>query len=172
LYLITEYAGGGELFDYIVTNTKLNEIESVRILQQILNAVEYMHKLGIVHRDLKPENLLLDYDNNIKVVDFGLSSIYAKGEQLRTACGSPCYAAPEMVTAQPYSGLKTDIWSCGIILYAMCCGYLPFDDPDTAELYRKIAEGNYQLPDHISIHFRSLFKIILNVSPSRRATIK
>ena len=139
LYLITEYAGGGELFDHIVNNKRLEEREASRILQQILNAVEYLHKLGIVHRDLKPENLLLDSNSNIKVVDFGLSNINAKGEQLRTACGSPCYAAPEMVTAKPYNGLKTDIWSCGIILYAMCCGYLPFDDPNTAELYRKIA---------------------------------
>ena len=114
----------------------------------------------------------MDGSNNIKVVDFGLSNIYAKGEQLRTACGSPCYAAPEMVTAQPYSGLKTDIWSCGIILYAMCCGYLPFDDPNTAELYRKIAEGNYELPVHISSTLASLLRAILNVNPDNRATIK
>lgn len=115
-----------------MSNTRLREPEAARILQQILNAVEYLHKLGIVHRDLKPENLLFDAKRNVKVVDFGLGNIYAKGEELRTACGSPCYAAPEMVTARPYHGLKTDIWSCGIILYAMCCGYLPFDDPNTS----------------------------------------
>ena len=104
-------------------------------------------------------------------MDFGLSNIYAKGEELRTACGSPCYAAPEMVLAQPYKGIKTDIWSCGIILFAMCCGYLPFDDPNTTELYRKIAEGNYELPDHISRTLASLFRIILNVNPDKLAAI-
>jgi 5'-AMP-activated protein kinase catalytic alpha subunit len=97
-----------------------------KFLQQLLNAVEYLHRLGVTHRDLKPENLLLDNNNNIKVVDFGLSNIYAPGETLLTACGSPCYAAPEMIANKPYDGLKTDIWSTGVILYAMICGYLPF----------------------------------------------
>ena len=90
-----------------------------------------MHKLNIVHRDLKPENLLLDYNKNIKIVDFGLSNTYSKEEQLKTACGSPCYAAPEMIAGKRYDGTKVDTWSCGIILYALICGFLPFEDPDT-----------------------------------------
>jgi len=90
--------------------------------------VEYLHKLGIVHRDLKPENLLLDRNNNIKIVDFGLSNVYNPGQKLQTACGSPCYAAPEMIEGKAYNGLEVDICSCGIIMYALICGYLPFED--------------------------------------------
>ncbi len=95
-------------------------------MQQIVSGVEYIHKNGIVHRDLKPENLLLDHNKNIKIVDFGLSNQYKSGEKLKTACGSPCYAAPEMIAGKRYECLNADIWSCGIILYAMLCGYLPF----------------------------------------------
>jgi 5'-AMP-activated protein kinase catalytic alpha subunit len=98
-------------------------------LQQILSGIEYLHKLGICHRDLKPENLLMDDYNNIKIVDFGLSNMYKDGELLKTACGSPCYAPPEMVAGKKYIGLSADIWSCGVILFAMVCGYLPFEDP-------------------------------------------
>lgn len=117
---------------------------------QILDAIQYIHKLGIVHRDLKPENLLLDYKNNIKIVDFGLSNTYTLGEKLKTPCGSPCYAAPEMIKGLQYRGLDVDIWSTGIILYTMVYGYLPFEDEDTPELYRKIKDGNYSLPITVS----------------------
>ena len=97
-----------------------------------MSGVVYMHKLGIVHRDLKPENLLLDHSEKIKIVDFGLSNSYVANESLKTACGSPCYAAPEMIAGKPYDGTKVDTWSCGIILFALICGYLPFEDPDTS----------------------------------------
>lgn len=90
--------------------------------------VHYIHKLGICHRDLKPENLLIDFDGSLKVVDFGLSNMYEQGNTLKTACGSPCYAAPEMIAGNRYHGLKSDIWSCGVVLYAMLCGFLPFED--------------------------------------------
>jgi 5'-AMP-activated protein kinase catalytic alpha subunit len=102
---------------------------------QILSGIEYIHKLGVVHRDLKPENLLLDHNNNVKLVDFGLSNLYAEGEKLKTACGSPCYAAPEMIRGELYDGLGADIWSSGVILYAMVCGFLPFEDQNTKKLY-------------------------------------
>ena len=104
-----EYASGGELFDYIVLKTRLDEKESCRFFQQIISGVEYIHSLGIVHRDLKPENLLLDEFKNIKIVDFGLSNTYAQGEFLHTACGSPCYAAPEMIAGNKYLGLRVDL---------------------------------------------------------------
>lgn len=112
----------------------------------MLDAVEYIHQLGVSHRDLKPENILLDYKFNIKLIDFGLSNIYSKGEYLRTPCGSPCYAPPEMLSGMAYDGLKSDIWSIGVILYAMCFGFLPFDNPNTKELYDIIKTGSYDVP--------------------------
>ena len=104
-----EYASGGELFDYIVANTRLDDKEACKFFQQIISGVEYIHKLGVVHRDLKPENLLLDSKNNIKIVDFGLSNTYKVGELLQTACGSPCYAAPEMIAGNKYVGSRVDL---------------------------------------------------------------
>lgn len=125
-----------------------------------------------MHRDLKPENLLLDKNKNIKIVDFGLSNLYKEGELLKTACGSPCYAAPEMIAGKRYVGLRVDIWSAGVILYAMICGYLPFDDPDTQLLYKKIMNGDYSIPSHVSPEARQLIKMILNTDPDKRATIE
>ena len=134
--------------------------------------MEYIHKVKICHRDLKPENLLLDDKNNIKIVDFGLSNTYKEGETLKTACGSPCYAAPEMIAGKRYSGLNSDIWSCGIILYAMSCGYLPFEDPNTNKLYKKILNCDYLIPGFISANCKDLIKKILNTDPQNRYTIK
>jgi 5'-AMP-activated protein kinase catalytic alpha subunit len=119
---------------------------------------------------LKPENLLLDHEKNIKLVDFGLSNTYEKGETLKTACGSPCYAAPEMIAGERYYGSKVDIWSCGVILYAMICGYLPFEDPDTGKLYRKILSGEFVLPKHVSTSGRDMIKSVLNTDPETRVT--
>ena len=170
LYLIMEYAQGGELFDYIVQNQRLREREACKYLQQIIQGVEYLHQLNVVHRDLKPENLLLDHEKNIKLVDFGLSNTYAPGATLKTACGSPCYAAPEMIAGESYFGAKVDIWSCGVILYAMVCGYLPFEDPDTAKLYKKILKGDFSIPSFVSKTGRDLIKKILNTDPDSRYT--
>jgi len=163
-----EYAPGGELFDYIVANNRIKQKEASKFLLQILAGVEYIHKLNIVHRDLKPENLLLDNNNNIKIVDFGLSNTYKNGETLKTACGSPCYAAPEMIAGKKYNGLQVDIWSCGVIMFAMICGYLPFEDPNTAKLYKKILSGDYSCPKFITAESKDLLKNILNTDPIRR----
>jgi len=122
-----EYANGGELFDYISLKKKLTEQEACKFLHHLISGIEYLHTLKIVHRDLKPENLLLDSKKDIKIVDFGLSNIYSKGQLLNTQCGSPCYAAPEVIEGKSYSGMMVDMWSTGIILFAMLCGYLPFD---------------------------------------------
>lgn len=151
---------------------RLKEKEACRFFQQIISGIDYVHKLGIVHRDLKPENLLLDKNKNIKIVDFGLSNLYKTNEMLKTACGSPCYAAPEMIAGKKYVGLRVDIWSAGVILYAMICGYLPFDDPDTQLLYRKIMSGDYTIPSHVSPEGRKLMESILNIDPERRYTIE
>ena len=105
---------------------------------------------AILHRDIKPENILLDYDGQIKLVDFGLSNFYTKGQKLFTPCGSPCYVAPEVIVGQGYDGEKVDIWSCGITLYAMVCGFLPFEDPDQNKIYQLIQEGNLSFPDWVS----------------------
>jgi len=131
-----EYIEGGELFNYIVSKTRLREKEACKFFQQIISGIEYIHKLKICHRDLKPENLLLDKNKNIKIIDFGLSNTYKSGNTLKTACGSPCYAAPEVVAGKRYHGLMIDIWSSGVILFAMICGYLPFEDPNTGKLYK------------------------------------
>ena len=145
-----EYASGGELFDYIVANSRLSELETCKFYQQIISGIEYIHKLGVVHRDLKPENLLLDSNKNIKIVDFGLSNTYKQNELLQTACGSPCYAAPEMIAGHKYSGSRVDLWSSGVILFAMLSGYLPFEDPNTADLYKKILNCEYETPAGVS----------------------
>lgn len=168
LYLIMEYSSSGELFDYIVKKTKLKEHDACVLFQQIIAGIEYIHKLNVVHRDLKPENLLLDHNNRIKIVDFGLSNTYKPGELLQTACGSPCYAAPEMIAGKKYEGIKVDIWSAGVILFAMVCGYLPFEDPNTSDLYKKILACEYKCPKFISSEVKDLISGILNTDPSKR----
>ena len=134
--------------------------------------MEYLHKLSIVHRDLKPENLLLDKPKrSLKIVDFGLSNTYKPGELLKTACGSPCYAAPEMIAGNKYSGLEVDIWSCGVILFALLCGYLPFEDKNTALLYKKILDGQFQIPRFVSEPAKDLIRKILVTDPEKRITV-
>ena len=130
-----------------------------------------MHELNIVHRDLKPENLLIDFNRRLKIVDFGLSNTYKNKELLKTACGSPCYAAPEMIAGKRYQGLNADIWSCGVILFAMICGYLPFEDPNTSCLYKKITAGDYTIPKFVSPFARELITRLLTTDPERRIKI-
>lgn len=172
IYLVMEYAPRGELFDHIVSQEKLTEFEASKFLLQLVDAIEYMHMLGIAHRDLKPENLLLDHKFNIKVTDFGLSNIYPAGKLLTTACGSPSYACPEMLSGKPYDGLLADIWSAGIVLYAMCFGCLPFDNPNANELYRLIKQGNFEIPEPASENLINMLHRILEVNPSNRITVE
>ena len=151
-FIIMEYCKLGELFDYIVKYKRLSEDESANFFYQLINGVEYIHSQGIAHRDLKPENLLLTEDKTLKIIDFGLSHEFEEEEFLKTKCGSPSYAAPEIISKPNYNGFKIDIWCCGIILYAMLCGYLPFDGDDDAEnnnvkLFQNILECEPELPD-------------------------
>ena len=171
IYLIMELSEKGELFNYIIQNKRLNELESLKFFHQIIDAVDYMHKLGICHRDLKPENMLLDFQNNLKIIDFGLSNLYVMNELLQTPCGSPGYASPEMIKGDKYNGYKSDIWSCGIILYVMLCGYLPFDDETEQKLFEKIIKGKFNLPNFLSNEVKDLLKLILNTNPYKRIDI-
>lgn len=166
-----EFASGGELFDYIVKRQRVPEEEACRFFQQLISGIEYLSRLNIVHRDLKPENLLIDFDKGIKIVDFGLSNTYKDGELLKTACGSPCYAAPEMIAGKKYHGTNVDIWSCGVILFALICGYLPFEDPNTSNLYKKILSADFQTPHFVSEEAKDLFQKILNTDPEKRFKI-
>jgi len=169
--MVMENANGGELFDYIVRHTRLEERKAAKLYAELIAGIEYLHKSGICHRDLKPENLLLDYDNSIRIVDFGLSNMYNKGQTLKTACGSPCYAAPEMIAGKRYNGLQTDIWSSGVVFYAMVAGYLPFEDPKTSNLYKKIMAAEYQMPKFLTAECKDLLTRILETNPENRYTI-
>jgi len=167
-----EHVGGGELYDYIVKHGKLSEPEACHFFYQLLLAIEHLDSLGISHRDIKPENILLDSDNNLKLIDFGLGRLYESKEELQTACGSPCYAAPEMVARKKYDGTMVDIWSAGVTLFAMLCGHLPFDDNDLSTLYLKILKGDYQITTTLSQESRDLISKILVTDPKSRYTIQ
>ena len=168
--IIMEYCEGGELFNYIVKNQKLSEEETSFFFYQIINGVEYLHSKNIVHRDLKPENLLLCEGNILKIIDFGLSNFY-NGNYLSTPCGSPCYASPEMVSGNKYNGFNIDIWAIGIILFAMLCGYLPFEDDDNDILFQKILECKLDYPKHLSSLAKDIMKKILVTNPEKRIKI-
>ena len=172
-YSVMEYCQGGELFNYIVKNRRLSDEEASFFYFQLINGLEYLHSLGIVHRDLKPENLLLTNEHLLKIIDFGLSNYFQKGQKnlLSTPCGSPCYASPEMVAGKKYNGFKIDIWSTGIILYAMLCGYLPFEDKDNDVLFEKILECKLVFPKYISKNAKDLMQKILVTDPEKRITI-
>ena len=172
-YSVMEYCEGGELFNYIVKNRRLSEEEASFFYYQLITGLEYIHSLGIVHRDLKPENLLLTKDHLLKIIDFGLSNYFKEGQKelLVTPCGSPCYASPEMVAGKTYNGFKIDIWSTGIILYAMLCGYLPFEDKDNERLFEKILECKLDFPKFITETSKDLMKKILVTDPDKRINI-
>jgi 5'-AMP-activated protein kinase catalytic alpha subunit len=171
IFLVNEYVSGGELFDFIVSKGRLSADEARNFFHQIISGVEYCHFQKIVHRDLKPENLLLDSNCNLKIADFGLSNIMRDGDFLRTSCGSPNYAAPEVISGHLYAGPEVDVWSCGVILYALLCGSLPFDDESIPNLFKKIKSGMYSLPSHLSQLSRNLIPRMLEVDPMKRITI-
>ncbi|KAM0749587.1 Pkinase-domain-containing protein [Meredithblackwellia eburnea MCA 4105] len=168
LYLIMEYVPGGELFDYLVRKGKLGADEALHYFQQIISGVDYCHRYNICHRDLKPENLLLDNDKNIKIADFGMAALEKTGKLLETSCGSPHYASPEIVSGFTYHGSSSDIWSCGIILFALLTGRLPFDDENIRELLAKVKKGRFTMPEELPAAAQDLIRKMLDVDPERR----
>ncbi|KAI9064074.1 Pkinase-domain-containing protein [Trametes sanguinea] len=171
LYLILEYVEGGELFDYLCNKGRLVAKEALCYFQQIITAIDYCHRFNIAHRDLKPENLLLDRDHNIKVADFGMAVWQGKGNMLQTACGSPHYAAPEVIMGQAYDGTASDIWSCGVILYALLSGRLPFDDEDLPTLLEKVKVGKFTMPSDIDARAQDLIRRMITKDVRKRITI-
>ncbi|KEP67106.1 UNVERIFIED_CONTAM: histone kinase SNF1, putative [Hammondia hammondi] len=171
IFMVMEYVQGGELFDHIVQKSRLPEHEARRFFQQIVSGVDYCHRHMICHRDLKPENVLLDTNMNVKVGDFGLSNFMRDGDFLKTSCGSPNYASPEVVSGKAYAGPEVDVWSCGVILYALLCGSLPFDDEHVPNLFKKIKHGNFILPGHLSEASRNLIVRMLVVDPAKRISL-
>ena len=170
--IIMEYCEGGELFNYIVEKQKLSENETAFFFYQIIKGVEYIHSKGIAHRDLKPENLLLDKDKKIKIIDFGLSNYFDGIQKLETPCGSPCYASPEMVGGNKYNGFFIDVWATGIILFAMLCGYLPFEDDNNDILFKQILSGKINYPSYLSEMSKDLLNKIIETEPEKRIKIE
>eukprot|EP01155_Anaeramoeba_flamelloides_P000740 Anaeramoba_flamelloidesa1053526_90.p1 GENE.a1053526_90~~a1053526_90.p1 ORF type:complete len:768 (-),score=184.67 a1053526_90:170-2473(-) len=171
-YIITEYLEHGELFDFIVAHEKLNESTTRRFFSEIISGIEYCHNLGIVHRDLKPENLLLDQNHRVKIIDFGFSNFSLPNQLLETQCGSPHYIAPEIILGRGYDGVKCDIWACGVILYVLLIGCLPFKNENPKLLMEKILSGEFDVPNFISEEAKDLLNKMLEVNPNERITIE
>ncbi|XP_074650689.1 MAP/microtubule affinity-regulating kinase 3-like isoform X2 [Tubulanus polymorphus] len=172
LYLVMEYASGGEVFDYLVAHGRMKEKEARAKFRQIVSAVQYCHQKHIVHRDLKAENLLLDADMNIKIADFGFSNEFTPGNKLDTFCGSPPYAAPELFQGKKYDGPEVDVWSLGVILYTLVSGSLPFDGQNLKELRERVLRGKYRIPFYMSTDCENLLKKFLVLNPARRCSLE
>ena len=171
VYLVSEYCGGGELYDFITSRSRVEEPLAKRIFKQIVLAVRYLHSQNVIHRDLKPENVLLTEDNSIKLIDFGLSNIHAD-QPLHDRCGSPCYIAPEALTTEEYFGKPADVWALGVILYALVDGSLPWNYQDGRVMFRQITTGEFPMPAQISAECQNLLRGILYPDPAKRLTIE
>ncbi|XP_035748398.1 serine/threonine-protein kinase SIK3 isoform X5 [Egretta garzetta] len=172
IYLVTEYASGGEIFDHLVAHGRMAEKEARRKFKQIVAAVNFCHCRNIVHRDLKAENLLLDANLNIKIADFGFSNIFTPGQLLKTWCGSPPYAAPELFEGKEYDGPKVDIWSLGVVLYVLVCGALPFDGSTLQNLRARVLSGKFRIPFFMSTECEHLIRHMLVLDPSKRLSME
>ncbi|XP_020523571.1 CBL-interacting serine/threonine-protein kinase 21 isoform X2 [Amborella trichopoda] len=171
IFIVMEYISGGQLADKISYLKRISDEQARKYFQQLIDAVDYCHRRGVYHRDLKPENLLLDGKENLKVSDFGLSTLRKSNGLLSTACGSPSYLAPEVIAHRSYDGGAADIWSCGVILYELLAGYLPFEDHNMMAMYQKICKAEYSCPVWFSGSHRKLLFRILDPMPTRRMTV-
>ncbi|KAM4617475.1 serine/threonine-protein kinase BRSK2 isoform 2-T2 [Discoglossus pictus] len=172
LYLVLEHVSGGELFDYLVKKGRLTPKEARKFFRQIISALDFCHSHSICHRDLKPENLLLDEKNNIRIADFGMASLQVGDSLLETSCGSPHYACPEVIRGEKYDGRKADIWSCGVILFALLVGALPFDDDNLRQLLEKVKRGVFHMPHFIPPDCQNLLCGMIEVEPLKRLTLE
>ncbi|XP_067902988.1 serine/threonine-protein kinase BRSK2 isoform X1 [Heterodontus francisci] len=171
LYLVLEHVSGGELFDYLVKKGRLTPKEARKFFRQIISALDFCHSHSICHRDLKPENLLLDEKNNIRIADFGMASLQVGDSLLETSCGSPHYACPEVIRGEKYDGRKADVWSCGVILFALLVGALPFDDDNLRQLLEKVKRGVFHMPHFIPPDCQNLLKGMIEVDAAKRLTL-
>ncbi|PIA45812.1 hypothetical protein AQUCO_01600210v1 [Aquilegia coerulea] len=173
IYFAMEFVRGGELFAKVAKG-RLKEEVARAYFQQLISAIDFCHSRGVYHRDLKPENLLLDDEGNLKVTDFGLSALSEHLRQdglLHTTCGTPAYVAPEVIGKKGYDGAKADLWSCGVILYVLLAGFLPFQDDNVVAMYKKIYRGDFKCPPWFSSDARRLVTKLLDPNPSSRITI-
>nr|KYP72972.1 CBL-interacting serine/threonine-protein kinase 10 [Cajanus cajan] len=173
IYFVIEYAKGGELFKKVAKG-KLEEEVAHRYFRQLVNAVDFCHSRGVYHRDIKPENILLDENENLKVSDFGLSALAESKRQdglLHTTCGTPAYVAPEVIKRKGYDGAKADIWSCGVVLFVLLAGYIPFQDPNLMEMYRKISKAEFRCPSWFPKRVQRLLSKMLDPNPDTRISI-
>uniref|UniRef100_A0A8C7IUF8 Serine/threonine-protein kinase BRSK2-like n=1 Tax=Oncorhynchus kisutch TaxID=8019 RepID=A0A8C7IUF8_ONCKI len=172
LYLVLEHVSGGELFDYLVKKGRLTPKEARKFFRQIISALDFCHSHSICHRDLKPENLLLDEKNNIRIADFGMASLQVGDSLLETSCGSPHYACPEVIRGEKYDGRRADVWSCGVILFALLVGALPFDHDNLRQLLEKVKSGVFHMPHFIPPDCQALLKGMIEVNPDKRLTLE
>ncbi|XP_047657133.1 serine/threonine-protein kinase BRSK2 isoform X3 [Tachysurus fulvidraco] len=172
LYLVLEHVSGGELFDYLVKKGRLTPKEARKFFRQIISALDFCHSHSICHRDLKPENLLLDEKNNIRVADFGMASLQVGDSLLETSCGSPHYACPEVIRGEKYDGRRADVWSCGVILFALLVGALPFDHDNLRQLLEKVKSGVFHMPHFIPPECQALLRGMIEVNPEKRLTLE
>ncbi|XP_043960803.1 serine/threonine-protein kinase BRSK2-like isoform X4 [Gambusia affinis] len=172
LYLVLEHVSGGELFDYLVKKGRLTPKEARKFFRQIISALDFCHSHSICHRDLKPENLLLDEKNNIRIADFGMASLQVGDSLLETSCGSPHYACPEVIRGEKYDGRKADAWSCGVILFALLVGALPFDDDNLRNLLEKVKLGVFHMPHFIPPDCQNLLRGMIEVDAAKRLTLE
>uniref|UniRef100_A0A6I8RR40 BR serine/threonine kinase 1 n=1 Tax=Xenopus tropicalis TaxID=8364 RepID=A0A6I8RR40_XENTR len=172
LYLVLEHVSGGELFDYLVKKGRLTPKEARKFFRQIISALDFCHSYSICHRDLKPENLLLDEKNNIRIADFGMASLQVGDSLLETSCGSPHYACPEVIKGEKYDGRRADVWSCGVILFALLVGALPFDDDNLRQLLEKVKRGVFHMPHFIPPECQNLLRGMIEVEPEKRLSLE
>ena len=167
-YIILEFCPHGDLFQYIVDHNKISEREAKILFRYILKSLEYLHSIGIAHRDLKPENILIDKYGRLKLSDFGLSKFVNKDNLTNSTCGTPCYVSPELLSGKPFNPFKSDIWSCGIILFTMLTGELPWTKRNQTQLFNQIKKGEFIIPNYLSNEVKDLLKGIICVNINKR----